>query len=321
MANEVVKHHNDLNTVIMRKWTAEEMNFFFAIIAKARDKGTSDLVFDKYQLAELANYSIEHNKRFYDTMDSLANNISQLRYIEKTKNSIEYMPLFTRFKVEWEEDLSDMQAQVSVSPLFEYILNKLSANFTQYELQEFTSIRSTYAKTAYRLLKQWRTVGRKEFKIDEFKLLLDMPSSYKSSEIDRAVIAPILKQLSPYFKDLKVKKIKSNKRGNPVLGYEFTWEKEVTGTYDPDKFNKPKPEPKKASKSKSSKKTNVPKWSNPDYKNTTSEDKKLVLAEFKQICLEISETEDEDKLKRLNERKNELTKLLKQLDNAKPHKK
>ena len=35
MANEVVKHHNDLNTVIMRKWTAEEMNFFFAIIAKA----------------------------------------------------------------------------------------------------------------------------------------------------------------------------------------------------------------------------------------------------------------------------------------------
>ena len=28
MANEIVKHHNDLNTVIMRKWTAEEMNWF-----------------------------------------------------------------------------------------------------------------------------------------------------------------------------------------------------------------------------------------------------------------------------------------------------
>ena len=316
MANEVVKHHNDLNTVIMRKWTAEEMNFFFAIIAKARDKGTSDLVFDKYQLAELANYSIEHNKRFYDTMDSLANNISQLRYIEKTKNSIEYMPLFTRFKVEWEEDLSDMQAQVSVSPLFEYILNKLSANFTQYELQEFTSIRSTYAKTAYRLLKQWRTVGRKEFKIDEFKLLLDMPTSYKSCHIDRLVLKPILEQLSPYFEDLKVKKIKSKKRGNPVLAYEFTWKKEVAGTYDPDKFNKPKPEPKKANKSKSSKKTNVPKWSNPEYKNTTSEDKKLVLEEYKQVCIAMSETKDEDKLKRLNERKNELTKLLKQLDES-----
>ncbi len=321
MANEVVKHHNDLNTVIMRKWTAEEMNFFFAIIAKARDKGTSDLVFDKYQLAELANYSIQHNKRFYDTMDSLANNITQLRYIEKTKNSIEYMPLFTWFRVDWEEDLSDMKAEVSVSPRFEYILNRLSANFTQYELQEFTTIRSTYAKTAYRLLKQWRTVGRKEFKVDEFKLLLDMPTSYKSCHIDRLVLKPILEQLSPYFEDLKVKKIKSKKRGNPVLAYEFTWKKEVTGTYEQGKFDKPKSEPKKASKSKSSKKTNVPKWSNPEYKNTTSEDKKLVLKEFKQICLEISETKDEDKLKRLNERKNELTKLLKQLDNAEPHKK
>ena len=314
MANEVVKHHNDLNTVIMRKWTAEEMNFFFAIITKARDKGTSDLIFDKHQLAELANYSIEHNKRFYDTMDSLANNISQLRYIEKTKNSIEYMPLFTRFKVEWEDDLSDMQAQVSVSPLFEYILNKLSANFTQYELQEFTSIRSTYAKTAYRLLKQWRTVGRKEFKIDEFKLLLDMPNSYKSSEIDRAVITPILKQLSPYFEDLKVKKIKSKKRGNPVLAYEFTWKKEVAGTYDPDKFNKPKPEPKKANKSKSSKKTNVPEWTEPDYKNMTTDEEKAKLKSYQKARLE----GDEEEANRLRE---EVEEGLKRLDNAKPYKK
>lgn len=312
MANEVVKHHNDLNTVIMRKWTAEEMNFFFAIIAKARDKGTSDLVFDKYQLAELANYSIQHNKRFYDTMDSLANNISQLRYIEKTSKSIEYMPLFTRFRVDWEEDLSDMQAKVSVSPLFEYILNKLSANFTQYELQEFTTIRSTYAKTAYRLLKQWRTVGRKEFKIDEFKLLLDMPTSYKSCHIDRLVLKPILEQLSPYFEDLKVKKIKSKKRGNPVLAYEFTWKKEVTGTYEQGKFDKPKSEPKKASKSKSSKKTNVPEWVNPDYKNETSEDKKLVMEEYKQVRVAILNTTDEDELERLNKKAEE---LLKQLNN------
>lgn len=277
MTNEVVKHHNDLNTVIMRKWTAEEMNFFFAIIAKARDNGIEDLVFDKYQLAELASYSIQHNKRFHDTMNSLANNITQLRYIEKTSNSIEYMPLFTRFRVDWKEDLSDMTATVSLSPKFEYILNRLSANFTQYELAEFTNIRSTYAKTAYRLLKQWRTVGRKEFKIDEFKTLLDMPNSYKSSEIDRAVVKPILKQLSPYFEGLKVKKIKSNKRGNPVLGYEFTWNPEMTESYVPNKFDKPKLSKKR--------KSNVPTWSTPDYVNTTSEEKKAELERKKQEML------------------------------------
>lgn len=316
MSNEIVKHHNDLNTVIMRKWTAEEMNFFFAIITKVRDEGTRLMKFDTDELRYLASKDF-HLDRWSQTMKSVADKVVDLKYYERTEHSYAVMNLFSYFRVDEKECI----VEVEVSSKFEYVINKLEAQFTQYELAEFTNIRSTYAKTAYRLLKQWRTVGRKEFKIDEFKLLLDMPSSYKSSEIDRAVIAPILKQLSPYFKDLKVKKIKSKKRGNPVLGYEFTWEKEVVGTYDPDKFNKPKPEPKKASKSKSSKKTNVPKWSNPEYKNTTSEDKKLVLAEFKQICLEISETEDEDKLKRLNERKNELTKLLKQLDNAKPHKK
>ena len=38
MANEVVKHHNDLNTVIMRKWTAEEMNFFLRLLQKKRQR-------------------------------------------------------------------------------------------------------------------------------------------------------------------------------------------------------------------------------------------------------------------------------------------
>ena len=315
MSNEIVKHHNDLNTVIMRKWTAEEMNFFFAIITKVRDEGTRLMKFDTDELRYLASKDF-HLDRWSQTMKSVADKVVDLKYYERTEHSYAVMNLFSYFRVDEKECI----VEVEVSSKFEYVINKLEAQFTQYELAEFTNIRSTYAKTAYRLLKQWRTVGRKEFKIDEFKLLLDMPSSYKSSEIDRAVIAPILKQLSPYFKDLKVKKIKSKKRGNPVLGYEFTWEKEVVGTYDPDKFNKPKPEPKKASKSKSSKKTNVPKWSNPEYKNTTSEDKKLVLAEYKQICLEMSETKDKDKLKRLNERKNELTKLLKQLEDAEKEK-
>lgn len=309
MSNEIVKHHNDLNTVVMRKWTAEEMNFFFAIITKVRDEGTRLMKFDTDELRYLASKDF-HLDRWSQTMKSVADKVVDLKYYERTAHSYAVMNLFSYFRV----DEKDCIVEVEVSSKFEYVINKLEAQFTQYELQEFTSIRSTYAKTAYRLLKQWRTVGRKEFKIDEFKLLLDMPNSYKSSEIDRAVIAPILKQLSPYFEDLKVKKIKSKKRGNPVLGYEFTWKKEVPGTYDPDKFNKPKPEPKKASKSKSSKKTNVPEWVNPDYKNETSEDKKLVMEEYKQVRVAILNTTDEDELERLNKKAEELSKQLNKKD-------
>ena len=280
MTNEIVKHHNDLNTVVMRKWTAEEMNFFFAIIAKAKGKGTSLIEFDKYELAELAKYSLEHNKRFKTTMERLVDKIGQLRYIEKTSNSIKYMALFQRFEVHWETDLSDMTAYVRVSEDFEYILNKLSANFTSYELEEFTKIRSTYAKTAYRLLKQWRTVGKKEFSIDEFKTLMDMPKSYKSSEIDRAVIKPILKELNQYFIGLKVKKIKSNKRGNPVLGYEFTWKPETTGEWEEDKYKK-----NDFYKSKNSI-SNVPDWVEKEYKHSATVEEQVKLEELKRSMLE-----------------------------------
>ncbi len=279
MSNEVVKHHNDLNTVIMRKWSSEEMNFFFAIITKVRDEGTRLMKFDTDELRNLASKDF-HLERWSQTMKSVADKVVDLKYYERTEHSYAVMNLFSYFRVDEKERI----VEVEVSSKFEYVINKLEAQFTQYELAEFTNIRSTYAKTAYRLLKQWRTVGRKEFKIDEFKTLLDMPAGYKSSEIDRAVVKPILKQLSPYFVDLKVKKIKSNKRGTPVLGYEFTWKKEVTEAYDPHKYDKPKTVAKKPSK-KATKKSNVPSWSNPDYVNETTEEQKAELERKKQELL------------------------------------
>jgi plasmid replication initiation protein len=260
MSNEVVKYHNDLNTVVMRTWTSEEMNFFFAILTKAKEQGLKKLVFDTDELKQLASSSRKY--RWEETVVSAVKKIGQLTYFEQSEKKFRVMTLFELLEV----DLEKRIVEVKVSSNFDYILNKLETQFTRYELEEFTSIRSTYAKTMYRLLKQWRTVGKKEFAIDDLKRILDMPSSYKSSEIDRAVIKPIKEQLSPYFVSLKVKKIKSNKRGNPVLGYEFTWQKEVTEAYDPNKYDKPKAIAKKPSK-KAAKKSNVPKWSNPDYVN------------------------------------------------------
>ena len=248
------------------------MNFFFAIITKVRDEGTRLMKFDTDELRNLASKDF-HLERWSQTMKSVADKVVDLKYYERTEHSYAVMNLFSYFRVDEKERI----VEVEVSSKFEYVINKLEAQFTQYELAEFTNIRSTYAKTAYRLLKQWRTVGQKEFKIDEFKTLLDMPVGYKSSEIDRAVVKPILKQLSPYFDNLKVKKIKSNKRGNPVLGYEFTWNPETSESYVPNKFNKPKHKQKRQS--------NVPSWSNTDYVNTTSEETKAELERKKQEML------------------------------------
>lgn len=38
-------------------------------------------------------------------------------------------------------------------------------------------------------------------------------------------------ELPTYFENLKVKKVKANSRGTPVIGYEFTWKPETTGLW------------------------------------------------------------------------------------------
>ena len=237
MVNEVVKYHNDLNTISMRNWTKEQMNFFFSVIAKTREKGTREIEFTKEQLTSLAQYSDLHNERFEKTIEDMVMKLSELKYIERTTRSLRVMTLFSLFEVKWTESLTEMNIRVKTSEEFEYVLNQLQANFTIWELSQFTKIRSTYAKSMYRLIKQWRTEGKKEYRLDEFKQLLAIPKTYSISKIDQVVLAPIKKELPEYFKGLKIKKIKSNQKGSPVTGYEFTWQAEQTGTWEDDKFH------------------------------------------------------------------------------------
>jgi len=233
MKNEVVKYHNDLNTVSMRNWSAEEMNFFFTIISKVRDNGTEQLEFNTDELKDLAQFADNHRQRWVDTMTNTADKISQLTYIERTTERISIMTLFQRFDIYPEEQ----RMTVQVSPNFDYIVNRISVGFTTYELAEFTQIRSTYAKSVYRLLKQWRTIGRKEFKIEDLKRLLDMPDYYGPSEIDKNVLKPVRKELPVYFDNLKIKKVKANTRGTPVTGYIFTWKPEQTEPWLENKYD------------------------------------------------------------------------------------
>ena len=40
---EVTRYKNEMNTLSIGKWTAEEMNFLFAILTQVRDEGCKEL--------------------------------------------------------------------------------------------------------------------------------------------------------------------------------------------------------------------------------------------------------------------------------------
>jgi len=244
MANEIVKYQNDFNTTIMRTWTEKEMNILFSVVAKIRESNLNSTVFSFHDLKKLTgDASKQTKKEFIDDLIGVSKKLASLNFYEETDSKFSIYILFQTFEL----DKINETLEVMVHPKFEYVFNKIGMEFTQFELKEFVNINSTYAKTAYRLLKQYRTTGWWKVTIEDFRLLLDVPKSYRPSNIDQKILKPILEQLGgsdedAIFKSLKITKNKKagRGRGGVLTGYTFTFEKEKTGEWIDEKYkNKP----------------------------------------------------------------------------------
>lgn len=216
MSNIKVKYKNELNLIPMRNFDSVEMNLFFSLCAKMKDKGTKKVRFSFEDLRELSDYKPTAIKRFTDDLENVYDKMMSLTYRTETNDEIEKFALFTGFKISKKEQF----VEISVNPDLDYVLNELSTEFTKFELQEFTGIRSSYAKTMYRLLKQYRSTGFYKAKIEDFREVLDIPVDYKMGNIDQRVLKPIEKELSMYFDDLKIIKNKARK-GNKIASIEI----------------------------------------------------------------------------------------------------
>ena len=267
MANEVVKYQNDLNTATMRTWTETEMNILFSVVAKIRETGTLATTFSFDQLKEISKFKKNiTRKEFVDELVSVSKKLSSLNYLESSEDGmvVSLFVLFQTFTINGNKE----SLSVGVHPQFEYIFNKIGMEFTQFELEEFINVSSTYAKTAYRLLKQYRTTGWWKVSIEDFRALLEVPKSYRSSDIDRQIIKPILEQLggsddSAIFKNLKITKDKKKGRGRGgvLTGYTFSFEKETTGKWIEGRYD-----PKK-----STRKEELPEWAKEGYQHEEPE--------------------------------------------------
>ena len=162
--------------------------------------------------------------RWKETVVSVVNKIGELKYHSYTDKAYSLVFPFSKFDVFFDEK----KIEVKVSEHFEKIVNVILKNgeFTFYELEEFVQIKSTYAKTMYRHLKQWRTTGKAEFPIERFREMLDVPESYTSGEVTRRVVFQIIKELSPFFEGLKYEVIKGSGRGTPIKSYVFKFKKQ-----------------------------------------------------------------------------------------------
>ena len=215
-----VKYRNELNMITLKKFNAKEMDLFFALCARMKDKGLNNIVFSFEELKELSDYRTTAIKAFTDDLDSLYSKMLQLTYRDEYDDdgSFRRFVLFTSFDV----NVKKQTVEVSINPKLQGILNGLTTEFSKFELSAFTSLRSTYAKTLFRLLMQYRSTGYYVVNIEEFRELLNIPDYYQMGNIDQKVLKPAMKELNNYFEDLEITKIKA-KKGNKIAKLEFTF--------------------------------------------------------------------------------------------------
>lgn len=222
--NEIVKYHNDMNTVALRKFNSLEMNIFISICSKMKEKNEEIIEFSFNKIKELAKIEGEYSiEKFGKMLDSVYEKLL------KTSIKIGNDRVWTRFVLfnEYTIDLDKQIVKIQVHSKFKWVLNELTAKFTRFELEEYVDFKSSYTKEFYRRMKQFKTTGIWKISLKEFREQLDIPEDYKASNIDQKVLTPILKELKKEYK-LKIKKIyEKNGVGRPKLsGFEFRFKTE-----------------------------------------------------------------------------------------------
>lgn len=233
--NEIVKYHNDLSELPLRKFTSAELDLLMTICSKCKYQDTALMKLSFNELERLADYKADNKKRLAEDIRRTNKKLLELNIMlhdaENPGRTVQFA-LFTRFIT----DEKTQTLEVKVNEEFKYILNELTSNFTRFELDEFVQLRSSYAKACYRQLKRYRDTGFWAVSLERFKELMDIPKSYTLTNLDKRVLKPIDNELSKVFKKFTIEKKYGTGRGKPVIGLEFyfTSERPWEPLADPD---------------------------------------------------------------------------------------
>lgn len=224
MKLDIVKYSNWLNNLSFIGFSQTDYDLFMTLCAAMKDKGTSEYTFSFTEIREKAGLKRTlSNDRTVAALDSMTDKMQKVVCKIRTDTEIIKFVLFPTFRIDREKGL----LTVAVNKDFQFVLNSLANQFTMFELQEFVQLESKYAKTLYRLLKQFKTTGDLTIKAEDFRAKLDIPKSYPNKNIKPQIIDPTIRALSASFPDLECEPLKASKRGAPVYAYRFSFTPEA----------------------------------------------------------------------------------------------
>lgn len=249
MSEMIVKYDNYLNQLALSSFTAVELDLLMTICSKMKNQELNivNLSFD--EIRELSAYSRSSHEDLIKSLKETNLKLSKIACTLENESDVIQFVLFTTFWIQKREKALIIQ----VNPDFSFVLNALDKNFTRFELSEFIRLNGRYPKQLYRLLKQYRSTGVFRIGLQDLREKMDIPETYDIRDIREKVLKPAIKEISPYFEDLKFEAKKEKRRGNPVTGYEFTFKKETVKNIKDDVAGSSKENIKKTSNKKGNK--------------------------------------------------------------------
>ncbi|GAA8772820.1 hypothetical protein BTM325_15460 [Helicobacter pylori] len=236
--NAYTTYHNNANKVNLGKLSEREANLLFAIFQKLKDQGNTLIRFEPQDLKRMIMVKSNlTNRQLLQVLKNLLDNISGANfwiikeYVENGEvyeDHKSYM-LFKQFEIRIHKPTQTIEyLEVQLNDSYQYLLNNLGmgGQYTSFKLLEFQRVRGKYAKTLYRLLKQYKSTGILSVEWSQFRELLDIPKDYKMENIDQKVLNPSLKELRKIypFEHLSYKKERRSHDKRKVTHIDFYFE-------------------------------------------------------------------------------------------------
>ena len=218
--NEIVKYHNNFNSVALKNFNGVEIDLLMAICSKLKNEDINEIKLEFSDLRRMVNSKHRGELRFIQNLEQMYKKLLNLNIRIETEDKITNFILFTKYEILKKQKI----IIIKINEEFKFLLNKLINNFTRFELNEFISLKSNYSKEIYRRLKQFKNTGIWKIKMNNFRELLNIPEKYRMSEIDKKVLKISMEELNKYFNNFKIIKIKKGRKIE-FLEFKFVPEK------------------------------------------------------------------------------------------------
>ncbi len=235
--NTYTTYHNNTNKVNLGKLSEREANLLFAIFQKLKDQGNTLIRFEPQDLKRMIMVKSNlTNRQLLKILKNLLDNIGGANFWiirehvengEIYEDHTSYM-LFKQFDIRIHKPTQTIEyLEVQLNDSYQYLLNNLGmGQYTSFNLLEFQKIRGKYAKTLYRLLKQYKSTGILSVEWTQFRELLDIPKDYEMRSVDNFVLKIALKELRKIypFEHLSYKKERKSHDRRKVTHIDFYFE-------------------------------------------------------------------------------------------------